>query len=337
MSLPIRAWSRTVVLAASGWVLLAACHDTGDNTAIGSPGSDGGDATMSDDGAPSSDGNGGADVTVETGPSTADATSDSAVDASLDGGAHDAAGDVGAESGGDSGGDAATDAAGGAGSDGSSDAPAEASSVDAADAAPPDGGCAPTDWACQCNAYVTANESGNTATTGVCNQTELTVYMVDANTTNAGACLDCLLNGGQGLDNPALGVSKRDCEDPFTGAGAGETTAECLATLACDLGVTPSSAPADAGGAPGAPAYGGAIAGYCGTTLVATCEGSGPQSGACATQITAGFPSTFTPSQIGASIGIATYASGRAGLIITHAHNNGATGCITQCLSGSTL
>jgi hypothetical protein len=183
------------------------------------------------------------------------------------------------------------------------------------------------DVQCQCNVFISQHEVGNTPG-ATCSGTELAAFMVDANTATAGSCLDCLVNPGQGLDNPSLGVVNDDCEDAFTGIGAGETTAECLAVLACDFGVTPPAIPA-----PVTFSGPGPVEGYCGTTDLLDCqEGGLPPNGACISQIVAGFPSSFSSPQIVGSIADKRYASGRAGMIVTAAQHT-----CPQCLAGSTL
>jgi hypothetical protein len=173
---------------------------------------------------------------------------------------------------------------------------------------------------CQCNQFVASNEVGNTPA-NTCSPTELVAYMVDANTTTPGSCLDCLLNAGQCLDNSSLGLSGNDCEDPFTGPGAGETTEECAAVLGCDLGVTPPAVPA-----PVTPTGDGPVEGYCGATALQACTGAG----ACASQIVAGFPPNVGPNAN--DIVLKEFASGRAGAIVLCAQIS-----CPQCLAGSTL
>jgi len=152
-------------------------------------------------------------------------------------------------------------------------------------------------------------------------------FQVDEGTATQGQCLDCLLNAGQALDNPTLGITGFDCEDAFSGVGAGETAAECLAVLACDFGVTPSAVPS-----PISPTGAGPVQGYCGTVAAVTCSNSTTPTGACATQIAGGFPSTFTASQVVGNIAVQAYASGRAGQIVSVAQQS-----CNQCLAGSTL
>lgn len=200
--------------------------------------------------------------------------------------------------------------------DAAGDVAAEAA-IDASDAATraPDGGCLPTDYPCLCDAYIAANEVGNTPAS-TCSASEVVAFRKDL----TGGCLHCLLSGqAQCLDDPAAGITGQDCEDPFTGVGAGETAAECLATLACDLGVNPAASPAPA-------SANGPISGLCNDVPEPTCVGGSP-GGACKTAIAAGFPSSFSVSQIGGSIAVVAYASGRAGAIVNCAFNN-----CSQCL-----
>jgi hypothetical protein len=185
--------------------------------------------------------------------------------------------------------------------------------------------CLSADFQCACNEFIAVSEVGNTPN-APCNASEVSAFKVDANTATEGSCLDCLLNAGQCLDNPALGTSGLDCDDPFTGAGAGETTAECTAVLECDTGVTPAAIPPPVSATASSP-----LVGYCGTSAFGPCEsGSLLPNGPCMAEIVAGFPPSFGPAQIGANIAIPQYASGRAGKIVACAINNCA-----QCLTGS--
>jgi hypothetical protein len=133
-----------------------------------------------------------------------------------------------------------------------------------------------------------------------------------------GTCLDCALTP------PCVDTTSSanlDCEDGFTGPGAGGTASECLAVLGCDLGVTPrvtDEAPPITNIATTAP-----LVAYCGTTAFPACEnGSTPPNGGCLTQVVAGFPAGTSPASIGGNIASGPYASSRAGKIITCLINN---------------
>lgn len=168
-----------------------------------------------------------------------------------------------------------------------------------------------------CNSFA-ASHTGSTAVAGTCNGSELAAFLVDG----TGSCMACMTGAGQCLNSTGTGNTGLDCEDPFTGQGAGETTAQCLSTLTCDLGVTPARTPAPA-------SANGPISGYCAGVAEPTCV-SGTPGGLCVSVITAGFPSTFTPSNIGGNIAVATFASGRAGAAVNCAFNN-----CSACLAGS--
>jgi hypothetical protein len=194
----------------------------------------------------------------------------------------------------------------GSGTDATNDAPTLDSPADVSeeDSAPSDGGCAASDMQCLCDKYL-ADTVGMPPPP--CTATELIAFEVD----HTGDCFYCLARAGQCLDNPdpSVGTSGVECED--TGLVTGETTSECLAVLSCDLGVNPASTTAAVSTTGPGPAQG-----YCGTVAVPQCENGTTPNGVCKTQIAAGFPSSFSPSQIGANISNAMYASGRAGAMI---------------------
>jgi hypothetical protein len=171
---------------------------------------------------------------------------------------------------------------------------------------------------CLCDDYLAANEVGLAPGT-TCTGTELVLFEVDH-----GTCLDCALNTKPCIDTPS--ASNLDCEDPYTGAGAGETAAECVAVLACDLGVNPrKTVPPITSTATTTP-----VIGYCGETAIPACQqGSSAPTGGCISQISAAFPAGFSAAQINGNIASGPYAASRAGKIITCAINN----CST-CVSG---
>lgn len=170
----------------------------------------------------------------------------------------------------------------------------------------------------QCNNFLAASEPGS-ETGNVCSPSELLAFQKDT----TGNCLDCLLNTGGCLNSATQGVSGKECEDPFTGAGASTTEAECLSVLGCDLGLNPVHSPA-----PGAT---GALPTYCGTQTQATCATDSPATaapGLCAAQIVAGFPAGSTAGTISSNIAVPTFAAGRAGLIIGCAVTAGCSSCL---------
>jgi hypothetical protein len=171
---------------------------------------------------------------------------------------------------------------------------------------------------CACDVFVASYETGAAPST-LCDATEVAAFEIDG----TGNCLDCLLNLAPCIDDAS--TSGLDCDDPFTGAGAGESTQQCIDVLACELGVTPAAipAPVTVSGTP--------LSAYCGSTQVAPCEsGSSPPTGACVAQITAGYPAGFQPMQIGTAIAGGPYAGSRAGHIVTCAINN-----CPMCVMGS--
>jgi hypothetical protein len=308
-----RGSSSFLFLAAACVPLIVACTDVGDNTGTaGDGGGSGTDATTTPDVV------GGEDP---PGASTPDATTGgeaSTVDTGVGGQAEDAT--TAAESGApDSGGgvDAAVDT--GAGTDaraeetgapetGAPDAHGAEAGSDAtvADSSTADSSTADTgadsgggDLQAQCDAFLVANMSTLLPVTSTCSPTEKALFTKDP----TGGCLNCAFEGGC-LDD-SNGDSGQECEDSFSTFG---TEAECLATLACDFGLNPAKSPA--------PADGLAINAYCGPgNSTSNCEtGSGP-AGACVTEIVAGFPSSFTPTNIVNSISVRGYAAGMADAI----------------------
>jgi hypothetical protein len=181
-------------------------------------------------------------------------------------------------------------------------APADAD-ADAMDSSTPDAtGCADQT---NCNAFVSANRSSFLLTdNGVCTATELTLYAKAVSGQSTGSCLACAATGSCLDDSFDASDVLHECEDaPTTTDAGGAGVTECLATLACDLGVSGScgsfaSIPA--------PSQGTTSASYCGPGVTnANCTasptptdaGTGPQ-GACVAQEAAGFPSGFTPAQV---------------------------------------
>jgi hypothetical protein len=152
-----------------------------------------------------------------------------------------------------------------------------------------------------------ANEGG--AVPGnVCSGTELVAFTKDP----TGVCLDCLLNQGGCLNNANQGNSGKECEDPFTGVNAGTTTAECLAVMNCDFGLTPVNAPP--------PGKAGPLATYCGVGVTqANCALISPATaatGLCSAQIVAGFPAGSSAGTISGNIAVPASAAGRAGSVV---------------------
>jgi hypothetical protein len=166
------------------------------------------------------------------------------------------------------------------------------------DGGPPscaNGACVPP----TCSGYLAVNAATLLPVSTTCSATENLFWEKDT----TGACLSCAFTSG--CIDDTNGDTGQECEDPFTTFG---TEAECLTTLGCDIGLTPVNSPA--------PASGLAVNAYCGLgTSTSTCEMGGPL-GACASQIAAGFPPGFTPTQIVNNISVRAYASGMADAIV---------------------
>jgi hypothetical protein len=175
-----------------------------------------------------------------------------------------------------------------------------------------------------CNSNLSLNAASLPLPAGhtICSATELALWQKDTNTALT-SCLNCLLASGCLDDN--LGDTGNECEDPFTGAGAGGTTSECVAALQCDMGIDPCGLSVTSP----APANGAVINAYCGvgvTPTNCTATATSPM-GACVAPITAGFPSSFTPSTIVSNLGIKTYAAGRANAILACGISNLCSTC----------
>jgi hypothetical protein len=331
----------TVATTSSG------CSDVGDNTSFGG-GDSGSDVTLAGDAAGDDGGLGPADAggmadagngsSPDAAPGTgADAEAGADADALL--GQADAppeagpdaapdVGGVGPDSGPDGGGDAGVDSSLDAPVDVAPpppDAPAEAAPDSPADApleAPGDapaesGACTAQTVHASCNAYVAANVATNFNSSGsTCTPTEDVLFQLDG----TGQCLACLF--GAGCLDDTLGDSAQECSDTASFTSHGGTEAECLAAIACGLGV-PTSGCARAASNP--PAMGSNLNAYCGAEAVSTCESSGPI-GACASQETAGFGG-LTPANIVSNFGNRAYASGMANGIFACGHVNCATPC----------
>ncbi|MCL2448968.1 MAG: MSCRAMM family adhesin SdrC [Polyangiaceae bacterium] len=319
---------RSWIVLASLSAALVGCSDVGDTTSVGE-GEDaagGPDSTALDSSSDTSsaetsaDAGDAADVAVDAPPST-DATVDAESDADA---TADGESDADATVDGESDADATVDGKSDATIDASDAGPDSAidGAVDAAKEAGrlPDGGCDPSDSQCLCDTFIQMGDAGSITPQSTCSGTELVLFEKDV----TGDCLKCALLYGQCIDNsPDVGgVVGFDCEDPFTGAGAGGTTDECLAVLACDIGVDPKgTSPVVAGGA-------GVIVSYCGTVQPSPCGSGTAPNGACISPITAGFPSTFSAGQITAAIGQQVYASGRAGAIAACLLTNSCDQCL---------
>jgi hypothetical protein len=179
----------------------------------------------------------------------------------------------------------------------------------------------PLQAACDSNLSINAASLPLPVGHTTCSATELALWQKDQDTALT-SCLNCLLV--MGCLNDSLGDTGNECEDPFTGAGAGETTSECVAALQCDIGVSNLF-----GTVSPAPANGAVINAYCGvgvTPTNCTATATSPM-GACVAPITAGFPASFTPSTIVSNLGIKTYAAGRANAIIACGISNLCTTC----------
>jgi hypothetical protein len=212
-----------------------------------------------------------------------------------------------------------------------------------ADAGPPDaqaveGGASDvvaTDANCSdqaaCNAFVLANSASFLLTDqGLCTGTELLLYAKIVGGQSPGECLACAALGACLDDSFSPSDSNHECEDaPATTDAGAVAVPDCLATLACGLGVGGScgsfaSSPA--------PAMGAATAAYCGAGVsTADCSASadgaaGPQ-GACVGAESAGFPMSFTPAQVLTSFDASGYPSGMANNLLDCLNAR----CASQC------
>jgi hypothetical protein len=207
--------------------------------------------------------------------------------------------------------------------EGGADAPNETTTTsDASDAgsdAGTDGGSCtpPAGLQNACNAYALTDASAfNNSSGGTCTGTELALYQVDG----TGSCLGC--GWVHGCLDDTVGDGPNECEDTgTTGSIMTGTTAECLATLKCGLGLPSNTC----GPSVNPPAHGLALDAYCGAETTSACTSSGPI-GTCAAQETAGFGS-LTPSNIVNNFGKRLYASGMANALMTCLHGN----CATEC------
>jgi hypothetical protein len=178
--------------------------------------------------------------------------------------------------------------------------------------------CAPTDFQCQCNKFVSASEVGNVVTPGVCSKTEVTLFQKDV----TGACLNCALVKSCIDDNIGSGDVSQECDDlqSATTAPSGATVlgatgvTECQATLSCELGVSPvaSPSPLNVSPPPATRALGNA---YCGLATGAACQAGMPQ-GTCVAPIVAGLPATFAAgTQILSNLTNVGFPTGQAGSV----------------------
>jgi hypothetical protein len=281
---------------------------------------------------PPPDAGAGPDAESDGGPEADSAGGfDADIDTSI--GADSAAGPD-AENGADAEVDAAADVAVDVSLETSADAAADVSADVANEGTVPDAAALQAN----CNAFVQAN---NTATTdaggpfaasdnGVCTGTELILYERDV----TGRCLACAFDQGI-LDETFAGLSYLECEDLLSDGGTGAVS-ECLAVLACDLGVQADGAVENS--AVGAANGASLVAAYCGTgATTSVCEGSGAGQGpigTCAAQWTAAFPSTFTPTTIVTMDSDQTYPGGMANRLVStligNLHNLGML-CATTC------
>jgi hypothetical protein len=165
-----------------------------------------------------------------------------------------------------------------------------------------------------CSLFLENNAATLRPVSTTCTPTEQMLF--DKDTT--GSCLACAFTSGC-LDDTS-GDSGQECADPLTTFG---TQAECIAVLECDIGLSPAISPA--------PGSGLVLNAYCGLgTSTSTCEMGGPL-GACASQIAAGFPPSFTPTQIVNNIAVRAYASGMADAVVACIDSSTDTNC-TKCL-----
>jgi hypothetical protein len=170
-----------------------------------------------------------------------------------------------------------------------------------------------------CDAFLAGQES-KFAASAKCSPTERLAFQ------KSPKCLDCLLRSTC-LDDQ-VGESGQECEstgsstaaDDF-GAGSSEEK-QCLAVLACDLGLTPPSTTSVIHGGPNA----GPLRGFCGDKAVMSCWKEGA-TGACKGPIAAGFPGTMDAQQMSINIAQRRFPSGRAGRIVGCGDNNDCKSC----------
>jgi hypothetical protein len=267
---------------------------TADEASVGATGGPGADADNGADVDNQAAIDAGAEAESQTG---AEMESEAGVDATLDAGA-DVASDAKKEAAVDSGADVEVDAGG-------------------------DGACAQQ---AACNSFVQSNAATFLPTNGashVCNATELTLYAKAVSGQAAGSCLKCAYVTGCLDDTYAATDINKECEDAVTTTDAGAAGVSlCLDALGCDLAV---SGIGSVGSCPGtstgtAPVWNTSTGqaqvnnAYCGigvTTTVCTGTGAGQgPMGACVSQISAGFPSSFTPTQLTNNITNPVYPAG---------------------------
>jgi hypothetical protein len=312
-------WASALVALALG------CSDVGDSTAIAPPASDDGgataDVTVAEvDASNAPDGGAGdsgalLDGTAAPNVDSSAVTATDGGDASVDGGP-DATVDatvIDGAPGNDATVDATIDAAEAA--DAASDAIADAAEEEAS-VAPTDGGCASNDYLCQCNAFIAVSEVGVTAST-TCSRTEALLFQKDT----TGGCLDCALQQSCIDDTGPFDVSQ-ECDDlassstdPVILTPGPTDVAECLATLSCEIGVSPAASPSplNIGPTAGTRTLGNA---YCGAATSTACAGGSPK-GACVTPIAAGLaPSFAAGSQTSSNLSNLLYPTGQAGAIV---------------------
>jgi hypothetical protein len=166
-----------------------------------------------------------------------------------------------------------------------------------------------------CSAYLALNAALLLPVSTTCSATENLLFQKDT----TGTCLSCAFTSGC-LDD-TNGDFGQECEDPLTTFG---TETECLSVLECDIGLNPVNSPA--------PASGLVVNAYCGVgNSTSNCEtGSGP-AGACDTQISAGFPSTFTATSVVSNISVRAYASGMADALAACINSSANVNC-KKCL-----
>jgi hypothetical protein len=147
----------------------------------------------------------------------------------------------------------------------------------------------------------------------------------------AASCISCAIDAvPPAIDGRDIWVDE-DCDDErfifLTASDGGWMTGvdQCLATVACELGLDPVSSPAPAASWPTVP---GPLNAYCGTESASACRVDTTPPGQCEAQITAGFPIGTTPSDIFDNLTTYNYPSGFAGTIIDDIH---AASCDSVC------
>jgi hypothetical protein len=157
-----------------------------------------------------------------------------------------------------------------------------------------------------CNNYLVANAALGPFS-NVCSATELTLWE------KSPACLGCSISKGcvDGAGFPGFECNDATYATGITGGAGSTAETECVATLSCDIGVSPVASPG--------PAKGIVTVAFCGVGVSNSVCNTNP-TGACVTQWIAGFNGT-SDSAIQSNPGNNTLPSGVANTIV---------GCLNQ-------